>query len=75
MEVPLSSPVAVAQYPFYSAANLLAGFAATALFFVYQMRSGAANRSLAIELAIALVASAFLGCGALFTMLAFNLYV
>lgn len=73
MEVPFSSPVAVARYPAYSVSSLSAGFVFTAIFFIYQMRAG--KRQLAIELLIALIASVFLGFGILFTMLSFDLYV
>lgn len=75
MEIPLSSPVSVALYPSYSAGSLLVGFVFTALFFIYQMRSAPAARSLLSEVLIALVASTFLGFGILFAMLAFGLYV
>jgi hypothetical protein len=51
----------------------IVGLAITAMYFVYQMKSG--SRYFVLELLIALAASVFLGMGAFFMMLSFGLYV
>lgn len=68
-----SSPVSVASYPLLAVALILLGLLFTAGYFVNQMRSG--NKSIVLELIIAVFASFALGFGTFFLMLSFGLYV
>ena len=61
------------MYPSLAVILLLAGFVATALFFVNQLR-GKEKRGLVIELSIGFIASTLLGFGVLFLMLSFGMY-
>jgi hypothetical protein len=73
-QVPYSSPVSVALYPFYSVVLIFAGFAAMSGYFVNQMKAPG-SKSIVVEFLLAAIASAALGFGTFFLMLSFGLYV
>ncbi|XP_072959955.1 uncharacterized protein [Typha angustifolia] len=72
---PISSPVPVAWYPSLAVLMLSIGLLLTASFFIYEATSSRRNRSLSKEIATGAVASAFLGFGSLFLLLASGVYV
>lgn len=72
---PLESPVPVGLYPQLATVLLLLGLCVTGSFFLYEVTKTRSNRSLFTEVALAGVASVFLGLGTLFLLLWTGVYV
>ncbi|KAF7632598.1 hypothetical protein Mgra_00007977 [Meloidogyne graminicola] len=66
---PYNSPVSSSLFPHLTIILLGIGLASTAYFFVNGVTSNKKTRNIFKELIIALIASSFLGFGALFLML------
>jgi hypothetical protein len=76
MEIPFSPPVSPDMFPVFAVALIALGLAATAGFFVYQMKAkNSQSHSIGIEIVLGFVASVLLGFGCLFLMLMFGLFV
>ena len=72
-QVPFSNPVDIESHATLSVYFLFIGLVSLAFFLVYQMRMND-TKSIAMEIAFAVVASVGLGMGTFFGMLAFNFF-
>ncbi|XP_022696698.1 transmembrane protein 258-like isoform X2 [Varroa jacobsoni] len=70
-----ASPVSPAIYPHLSLVLMTIGLFFTGWFFVYEVAATKYTRQLYKELAIALCAATFLGCGILFLLLLVGIWV
>uniref|UniRef100_A0A5S6QZA8 Dolichyl-diphosphooligosaccharide-protein glycosyltransferase subunit TMEM258 n=1 Tax=Trichuris muris TaxID=70415 RepID=A0A5S6QZA8_TRIMR len=70
-----TAPINPAVYPALSVTLLAIGLFFTAWFFVYEVTGNKFTRNLLKEVMLALVASAFVGVGALFLLLWVGIYV